>query len=418
LLFFEEDVMRSSLLIPAVFLLFLLNINNLYAAEGASGQGLSEAGAKDIPELIKLVKGSDPLRRSQAQYALIRMGEKPVPELIKALGERENLPEIIYVLNSIKDARAAGPLAGLLDVSDQETLEKVKAALFSLGEQSVPYLFEALGDPARCEQAAKVLAALREPGYFPTLVCRLRDDDPARRKCAAVIERAWLDEGAAAAMGELLRDSRADIRREASGYFLALSPNIGTVPGLSGLFSDTDDLVRINAVKIAAKNRETGLFTELCRVMSNDINPEARRLAGDAVFKCNPDKAAPALISALKDEDDAVAGSAACHLGELKAKDALLPLQGLLTGRGQRPSDTVVEGVARALADIGGGYDPNIFLPYINWENLYVVRSVIRAWEGTARPSDGRIKEALSNYMQMEVDGRYKDRVKALLDRL
>jgi HEAT repeat protein len=231
-----------------------------------------------------------------------------------------------------------------------------------------------------------------------------------------MVERTWLDAGAAGIMGGLLSDENPAVRREASAYFLGLSPNV-SMPGMDKLLKDPDETVRLTVLKAAVKDREPGLAPVLVSVMSDDPSAEARRLAGDALYKCCPDKAVGPFIAALGDKDDTVAVSAAGHLGELKAKESIKPLLVLLTGR-QKPSDEVVECVARALADIGEGFDPNVFLPYINWENLYVVRSVLRAWEETARPGDVLIKEALERYVRMQVDNRYKERVKRLIEKL
>jgi HEAT repeat protein len=386
------------------------------AAESSPDASALHAGAADVPGLIGVLKTGDGPARSQAQYALIRLGKDAVPGLIEALGQREDVPEIVYVLNSIKDERAAGPLAGLLDMKDEDALSKVEAALFSLGRPAVPFLFEAMKDPARRAPACAVLSSMKDPKYFKTLHGYLQEKDSGLRASAAAVERSWLDADASGIMGGLLSDENPAVRREASAYFLALSPNV-SMPDHARLLKDPDETVRIIALKAAVKDREPGLAPGLVSVMTDDPSPEARRLAGDALYKCCPDKAAGPFVAALGDRDDSVAVSAAGHLGELKAKESVKPLLVFLTGR-QRPPDEVVEVVARALADIGEGFDPNVFLPYINWENLYVVRSVLRAWEETARPGDVKIKEALERYVRMQVDNRYKERVKRLIEKL
>lgn len=394
-----------------VFLVITLLFTGTAAAQGTTGPE-----ARDAERLVAQLGSKDGQVKSQAMYALVNLGKDAVPALLASLGKRENLDEVIFVLNSIKDERAAGPLAGLLDVKDPETLGKVKSALFSLGPVSVPYLFDAMKDAGRREAASETLASMRDPEYFDRLRKLLGDKDPSVRRYAALVEKDWLDRGARGEMAVLLKDGFAETRRDASAYFLGVSPDFDT-PGLDNLLKDPDAEVRITAIKITIKDRYPGAFGEVAGILSADPDADARKLATEALFRCYRDKAAGPLTAALKDSDDSVASAAAGRLGEMKAKDAVPDIVALLK-RGKKPSDEVVESVARSLGEIGGGYDPNVLLPYINWENLYVVRSVLNAWESAARPEDAGIKEALANYLAMQVDVRYKDRAKVLLQRL
>ena len=407
--------------LAALFALLVLILPAAALAGGFTARENSAApagseGAGDVGRLIGLLGSPDSMERSQARYALVNIGEKAVPELIKALQARESLSEIVYILNSIKDERAAGPLAGLLDLPEGVELARVKSALYSLGDASVPYLFDALSDPARRVSAAAVLADMKPREYYTSIYPYLKDKDALTRRWAASVERSWLDKGASGLMAGLLEDPEAEVRREASAYFLALSPDVET-PGLKRLLADADADVRVDALKIALKTRDTALVDDYIKIMDLDPSPEARLAAGEALMKTAPEKAVEPSLRALKDKDDSVAAAAAIRLGELNRAEAAVPIQELLAGR-EKPSDEIVEAVARSLTDIGAKYDPNILLPHVNWENLYVVRSVIRAWEITARPTDEAIKAALRRYLEMPVDSRYKEHVKALLERL
>lgn len=402
---------RKNLRIVNVFLLIALLFTGTAAAQGMTGPG-----DKDPARLVGLLGSRDGRVKSQAMYALVGLGKDSVPALLAALDKRENLKEVIFVLNSIKDERAAGPLARLLDVKDPETLGKIKSALFSMGPVSMPYLFDAMKDADRRKAASETLVSMKYPKYYDRLRNLLEDKDPSVRRYAALAEKGWLDRGARAEMAALLKDGDAETRRDSSAYFLGISPDFDT-PGLTDLLKDPDAEVRITAIKITIKDRYPDAFGEVAGILAADPDAGARKLAAEALFRCYRDKAAGPLTAALKDRDESVAAAAAGWLGVMKAKEAVPDIVALLK-RVQKPSDEVVESVARSLGEIGGGYDANVLLPYVNWENLYVVRSVLNAWEAAARPEDSGIKKALANYLAMQVDVRYKDRAKMLLQRL
>ncbi len=375
------------------------------------------AKENDYGALINLVEKGSPETRAQAQYALINMGGRAVPDLLHALDKREYVPELVYVLNGIKDGRSAGPLAKLLNLKDKKSLEPVKNALFSLGSRSVPYLFAAIEDPARCRPAAKVLASIKAPDYRKKLKNYLKDKRVFVRRAATEVELSWLDPSARADMEGLLGDKNVQIRRAASAYFLAFAPNF-SVKDLPALLKDPDADVRKNSVQLATKLRDVKCFRIFSEILLGDPDPKVRALSAEAVFRCGENGQAVApLIAALKDKDAFVAAAAARRLGALKAAQALVPLQELLENKGKQ-SDDVVDAVAGALADIGIKFNANILLPYINWNNLYVVRSVIRAWNVSASPQDVKVKEALRNYIKMPVDDRYKNKVRTLLGKL
>lgn len=377
---------------------------------------LERAGTDDVPRLIGLLKGDDVYLKAQAQYALTCLGKDAVPGLLSALEVRENIVDIVYVLNGIKDERAAGPLAGLLDLKDAGALEKVESALYSLGPAAVPHLIDALNDPARRENAANTLALIKDKPSYPKLYPYLKSPDAGIRASAAYVESAWLDRGVESIMGGLLKDGQGRTRRYATGYFLAISPNIET-PYLDILLDDPDALVRLNSIKIVIINRDKKYSSKVSKILKNDPDPRVRKEAVEAYYRCFREESSPAFIAALDDRDDSVAALAAGYIGELGVKEAAPGLKVLLTGRG-RPSDEIVESVARAFAGIKEGFDPDVLLPYINWENLYVVRSVLGAWEAAAIPGDVAIKDALKKYIEMRVDDRYKDRAKRLLEKL
>ncbi|HEY3347473.1 MAG TPA: HEAT repeat domain-containing protein [Nitrospirota bacterium] len=388
-----------------------ININ-----DQAGNTVLAKPGTKDIPALIDMVRGTDSFVRAQAQYVLTGMAKEALPAVHAALRERRCVPELIYILNGVKDESSAGVLAELLDIKDSDTLDTVKQALYAMGKEAVPYLFDALLDGSRRTPAAQVLATLKEPSWAEAIYPYLKDEDPAIRAAAAMVERSWLDLNAEGHMAALLTDTDAGTRRDAAEYFASLAQKTET-PGKEKLLSDPDEQVRMSALKITTLNRDLRFADKFASMLKDDPSPGVRRLAAEALFRCVPAKAAPPLIGALKDPDETVALDAAARLGEMKAKEAKLPLIAMLTAKG-KPSDEVVDGVSSALAEIGEPFDGKIFLPYVNWDNLYVVRGVFRAWEAVAVPEDIAIRDALLHYLTLSVDDRYKWRAQKLMDKL
>jgi len=372
-------------------------------------------GRPDIPTLVDRLVHGDTMEKSNARYALIRAGGDAVPALIDELKKREALPDVTLILNRTRDPRAAAELVNLLDIHDEEVTGMVWAAIFSLGDASLPYLFDALKDDKRRDGAVTVLAGMGSPTGYPRLRKLLKDPDPMVNSAAARVEKSWLDRDALKEVAALLSSQNPATREAATGYYAALAQYY-PMPGVETLLSDTDAAVRANALTSAIKQR-TPICGSFTSILAKDPDAGARRLAAEAVFRCCRDTSATPLIAALDDTDETVVIASIGYLGELKAKEAAPHLATFLAAD-KKPSDAVVAAVAAALASIGSGYDPDIFLPHANWENLYVVKAVLAAWEGSAKPGDDGIMKALRDYLPMLVDNRYKGRVKDLLQKL
>ena len=389
----------------------------IFVQPALAGQATGIPGPAEAPRLIELLGSEDGYIRSQASYALIGMGHDATPALIEALSAKKSLVEVIYVLNAVKDERAAPALARLLDTDDEEVRRRAESALFALGAPATPFLIDALKDPLRSRSAARALSLISLTKENKKLYEILGNPDPSIRASAASVLRSWRDPGATGPMGALLKDPDAIVRTEASGYFLALGPDAET-PYLDLLLADTDENVRINALKIVLKTRKSDYFAVYCGILKNDTNAQARKLAAEALFRYDRDKSAPALMEALGDPEDLVASEAADYLGEMKAREAAPALLKFFDTGAKKPSDKIVESAVRALSNMDAQYDPELLLPYVNWENLYVVKVVLVAWETSSMPENAGIRAALARYADMPVDNRYKERVRKLLERL
>ena len=83
------------------------------------------------------------------------------------------------VLATLKDPRAVAPLVRALRDSDRAVREAAKAALFAIGEPAVPALGDCLDDPELQvqEAASAVLAEIADYRAFDALVAALRSGD-------------------------------------------------------------------------------------------------------------------------------------------------------------------------------------------------------------------------------------------------
>ena len=101
----------------------------------------------------------------------------------------------------------------------------------------------------------------------------------------------------------------------------------------------------------------------------------------------------------------------------MKAKEAAKALAGLIA-KDADPSKAVVAAASAALGSIGEGFDPDVLLNHADWDDLYIVKGTITAWEKTAKPGDERVIAALREYIHKKTDNRYKGRAKDLIRKL
>ena len=110
----------------------------------------------------------------------MKIGAPAVPDLIVALDNDDPLArlEVIAALGSIKDPRAAQPLAELLEIPSKDLWDAVYRALVRIGAAAEPALLDALGSPdwiARW-RAVHLLGRIRGPRAAEALVELLNKD--------------------------------------------------------------------------------------------------------------------------------------------------------------------------------------------------------------------------------------------------
>ena len=135
--------------------------------------------ARVAPLIAKLADEST-AARERARWELVKIGGPAVPDLILALQDTELRVRIeaARALGSIKDARAAQPLADLLEEQSQQLWEAVFGAMVALGPVAEPALLDALGshDWTPRWRAVNLLGEIRGPQATDALIALLNKD--------------------------------------------------------------------------------------------------------------------------------------------------------------------------------------------------------------------------------------------------
>jgi HEAT repeat protein/beta-lactamase regulating signal transducer with metallopeptidase domain len=276
----------------------------------------------------------------------------------------------------------------LLSVLKDENAAVRLAAIQSLGNLSDPRAVDALveavktdTDPQVREAAAEALGEIDSPRAVPGLIAALGSE-----KVGAVRAKiAWAlgeidDKRAVAALGAVVRDPDAEVRRQAVSALGELESaaavpmlipalkdadietrkqaasalgEIGSkdaVEALIPLTKDADAEVRKQTVEALGQIEDKRALPAL-EAAVRDANVEVRRQAIEAIGQLDELRSAPpALITALKDDDQEVRKAAVEALGQLEDEEAvpaLIPLT--------RDADVEVKRAAvEALSSIGG----------------------------------------------------------------
>jgi HEAT repeat protein len=133
------------------------------AAHGALG-AIGPAAVSAIPDLILFLRDwESSSQECPAAFALVRIGDASVPELIKLIKDEEkrNVLKAVWCLGEIKPPSPQS-LSGLLlalNHGNPEVIERAASTLRSLGVPAIPYLIKGLdaSDPDVRKQAAWAL---------------------------------------------------------------------------------------------------------------------------------------------------------------------------------------------------------------------------------------------------------------------
>jgi len=278
----------------------------------------------------------------------------------------------------------------LLSVLKDENAAVRLAAVESLGNLSDPRAVDALvqalrtdTDPQVREAAAEALGEIDSPRAVPGLIAALGSEKVGAVRAKIAWALGEIDDkrsGAVEALGAVVRDPDAEVRRQAvwalgeleaatavpmlipalkdadtetrkqAAWALGEIQSKDAVEALTPVTKDADVEVRKQAVW-ALGNIEDKRALPALEAAVRDANVEVRRQAIESIGQLDDlHKAPPALITALKDEDEEVRKSAVEALGQLEDEDAIPALIPLT-----KDADVEVKRAAvEALSSIGG----------------------------------------------------------------
>jgi len=180
------------------------------------------------------------------------------------------------VLATLKDPRAVAPLVRALRDSDRAVREAAKAALFAIGEPAVPALGDCLDDPELQvqEAASAVLAEIADYRAFDALVAALRSGDWIVRMHAAKALGRIGAPAAVAFLMPLLQDKVKAVREQTSASLAAIGDS--AVPSLLQALEHDEWLIRLHAVEALGKMKSADAVEPLLRALFNDADSAIR----------------------------------------------------------------------------------------------------------------------------------------------
>ncbi|HIE50344.1 MAG TPA: HEAT repeat domain-containing protein [Armatimonadetes bacterium] len=364
----DQDVRRNSTqaLITIGFPALPKLINALETGSAPVREGVAFAlgelrSTRSIPALIGVLNAAEEDVRLSARDALVKIGRPAVRQLIDALAHESYLTRMnaAEALGEIADPVATDSLLARLK-EDSNHLVRIYAAyaLGKLGQRRVvPALLAVLkeDDKDLREAAAVSLGLLKDERAVEPLVLLLRDDAKGVREQAA--EALGRIGQVTPSLLESLRSAMPGTR-EAAVLALGRIGEPRTVPQLVGLIKDPAVSVRRRVVWALGNTGPTGIEAlilalqdpdwrvnyaardSLARLGSPAVeallrtfqsgNPLVARYAYEALAKMDPPPLSQ-LHAALRAEDKNVRLYAALSLGEIGTREALEPLQQLLS---------------------------------------------------------------------------------------
>jgi HEAT repeat protein len=290
-------------------------LNEEWWVRQAVPETLGEIGVPAVPTLMEALKNWDGDVRRAAAEALGKIGDlQAVPALIEALKDDKEWVrwKVAEALGKIGDPQAIPALMEVLKDEDWRVRQAAADALGKIGDrQAVPALLETLkdwyGDVSR---AAEALGEIGVPAV-PALMEALKNWDWQVRWAAAWALGKIGDLQAVPALMEALKDEDKDVRQTAAEALGKIG--VPAVPALMEALKDEDWRVRQAAARALGEIGDPQALPALIQALKDEYVREA---VEEALGKIGV-PAVPALIEALKDDDEDVRRAAAGALGEI-----------------------------------------------------------------------------------------------------
>jgi HEAT repeat protein/beta-lactamase regulating signal transducer with metallopeptidase domain len=322
--------------------------------------GSTDAGVSEAVPAARVASLAPPLEQSttaDSQAPARTQGrDTAVPALLSVVHDENVAVRLAAVeaLGHLEDPRAIDALVQALRTDTDARVRE--AAASALGEidsaRAVPGLIAALGSERVAAVRAKIAWALGEiddARAVDALGEAVRDSEVEVRRQAVWALGEIESPAAVPALIRVLRDSDVETRKQAARA-LGEIESADAIDALSAASKDSDAEVRKQAVSALGEIGDKRALPALAAAVG-DAEVEVRRQVVEAIGQLEELRSAPpALITALRDDDRGVRKAAAEALGQIEdeaAVPALIPLT-------RDTSADVKRAAVEALANIGG----------------------------------------------------------------
>ena len=293
---------------------------------GACIHGLGTLGDRRAIGPLLTLASEDPQFNLRACDALVKLGERAVPQLINVAEEAEPGQMLIAVmaLGRLRDSRALEVLA-----------TRTTHPLHTLRSHAV----EALG-------------VLGESKGIRYLVRSLQDPHVSVRIQAAIALRKLADKRACDALMHALHDPDDDVREQAAAA-LATCGDQAAIPALIELLHSKQTSLCLMAAESLGKLGAEPAVPHLCAMLQQDRGGESKPVRLkilDALRRLKPATAVPVLTQLLQDPAAEIRERAVETLGHIGEVSVVVELEKLLR---EDKSEEVRSACAKALGEIG-----------------------------------------------------------------
>ncbi len=282
--------------------------------------------------LLHMQKELDPGIRKWSQDALDRMGHRAVDPLIHALKDDDYVIRTAAVkrLRRFRESRVVDALHGALEDTFFETRGEAVKALAAIGDKrSVEPLVKALKDasPEVRAETVKTLAYMKDGRGLRAMVPVLADSDPGVRETSA--RAIWTaGEDALPYLADALKNDSLEVREAVVAYCGRHVEEPMAKP-LMGILKDSPPELRVKIIKVLGNYMHMVLVEPLLDTLA-DADVKVLEAAAEALGNLGDERAVEPLIHLLKGRDLLVRAKAAWALGKIGDKRALEELFHLL----------------------------------------------------------------------------------------
>lgn len=301
-----------------------------------------------IDDLEFALSSEDPDVRLGAVIELVDYGDKAVPVLAKALGDKD--PKIWQAAAKALEkigGQAADALGATLTNHDRNLRSRCVFALGLVGRPGLPYLFKAVeSDPFPRTRmfAASGIARLAGPGDAPEIMKRI-ENQPIATQMHLIIALAEIrDKEAYEALDLLVRSPDPQVRFYVANA-IADAPAKEAYPVLAIALKDEAAEVRMWAMYGLEKINVPESFPIVMAALE-DENAYVRKEAAYALGNLGNPAAVPRLLGCLKDPNHLVRCDTAESLGKLADPTTIPSLKPLLADNSEAVQLRTAEAMA------------------------------------------------------------------------